>query len=311
MGTRADRTSLGRESKKGGGWGARDDQQYQCPECGKRCCGAKISAAQLAKSQEQGLRARCKTLTCHRAAGWSTNHSGWGNCKFHRGNTESHQKSAARQETRALMRTYGVPVDIDPEDALREEIHRTVGHVRWLAEKVASLGEDEVLAEVNGSSEPRAAKVIDMKPTRHPNSRAREQDDEDDDEAGEPYTEDVSRDVVRLAPTGDEALVFGVAEREVQAGGEGGGHDRVKLTAQPNVWLQVYMAERKHLADITKIAMAAGLESRRLDWAEGMADRLISAMEDLASELGLDPTAPSVRLQIAASLERLTDRASA
>lgn len=298
MPTRQDRTSIGRESKKGGGWGEAGDQQYCCPECGKRCCGSTLTAAQLKKSEEAGLRARCKTKTCHRAAGWGTDHSGWGNCKFHYGNTQSHQRSAARQEARILMRTYGVPVEIDPEDALREEIHRTVGHVRWLAEKVASLGDDQIMEEGQAAGR-KKAKVIEMRQVNDP-------DAEDED-----YSEQLTKpDIQRVTPGGDEALVFGVTEREIQAGGEGGGFDRVKVAAAPNVWLQVYMAERRHLADITKIAMAAGLESRRLDWAEGMADRLISAMEDLAAELGQDPTAPAVRLQIANTLERLTEKAS-
>lgn len=196
------------------------------------------------------------------------------------------------------MRTYGVPVEIDPEDALREEIHRTVGHVRWLAEKVASLGDDQIMEEGQAAGR-KKAKVIEMRQVNDP-------DAEDED-----YSEQLTKpDIQRVTPGGDEALVFGVTEREIQAGGEGGGFDRVKVAAAPNVWLQVYMAERRHLADITKIAMAAGLESRRLDWAEGMADRLISAMEDLAAELGQDPTAPAVRLQIANTLERLTEKAS-
>jgi hypothetical protein len=202
------------------------------------------------------------------------------------------------------MRTYGVPVEIDPEDALREEIHRTVGHVRWLAEKVASLGDDEITDEGPISDGgPRAARVIEVKAMRAPNKDA---DDEDTD-----YEEDVSKDLQRITPTGDEALVFGVSERELQAGGPGGGFDRVKVAAAPNVWLQIYMAERKHLADVTKIAMQAGLESRRLDWAEGMADRLISAFEELASSLGHDTTDPAVRLATVTALEQITAQSKA
>lgn len=202
------------------------------------------------------------------------------------------------------MRTYGVPVEIDPEDALREEIHRTVGHVRWLAEKVASLGDDEITDEGGPISDggPRAARVIDVKAMRSPNQGA---DDEDTD-----YDEDVTKDLQRITPTGDETLVFGVSERELQAGGPGGGFDRVKVSAAPNVWLQIYMAERKHLADVTKIAMAAGLESRRLDWAEGMADRLLVAFEELASALGQDPNDPAVRLATVTALEQITARSA-
>jgi hypothetical protein len=258
---------------------------------------------------EAGLRVRCPEPICHRAAGWGTDHSGFGECKFHYGNTPSRVKAAAQQEARTLMRTYGVPVEIDPEDALREEIHRTVGHVRWLAEKVASLGEGEVVQhQVNGSSEPRAAKVIDVKPTRGPNRRDADQGDDDDDDS---YREDVAGDIVRLSPSGDEALVFGVTEREIQAGGEGGGFDRVKLGAAPNTWLAVYMAERRHLADITKIAIAAGLESRRLDWAEGMADLLLGAFETFASELGMDPSDNKVRAITAGALESIVNRRTA
>lgn len=298
------RTAIGRAAVKAGGWGASKEDEPRCPKCNKRICGAKLAKTQMKKVLDQ-FPDRCAEPVCHRGAGYGTDHPGYGHCKSHYGGTPSSSRSAARQEARDLMRTYGVPVEIDPEDALREEIHRTVGHVRWLAEKVASIGTSELSEErpVGPGANP-----IDSRPTRHPNSRAREQEDEDE---GESYTEDVSKDLVRLSPVGDEALVFGVIEREVQAGGESGGHDRVKLSAAPNVWLQVYLIERKHLADITKIAMAAGLESRRLDWAEGMADRLISAMEDLAIQLGHDPADPKIRLLTANALSQLTANAQA
>jgi hypothetical protein len=38
--------------------------------------------------------------------------------------------------------TYGLPRNIDPFDALREEIARTAGHVAWLAEIVSELEQD-------------------------------------------------------------------------------------------------------------------------------------------------------------------------
>lgn len=304
MGTRDSRTSLGREAARAGGLGEGADQQARCPECGKVCCAAALNKRQVQKSMDAGLRVRCPATVCHRAAGWGTNHSGFGRCKFHFGSSPSNVRAAARQEARTLMRTYGIPVEIDPEEALREEIHRTVGHVRWLAEKVATLSDEDVINEgpiVNGSRSPRAAKVIDIAPTKGPNGRDAENDD---------YREDVTEDIKRLTPTGDDVLVYGVTERQVQAGGEGGGFDRVTVTAAPNIWLQVYMAERRHLADITKIAMAAGLESRRLDWAESMADRLIGAMEELATQLGHDTNDPRVRMLTADALTRLTAQAS-
>ncbi|HEY6793394.1 MAG TPA: hypothetical protein VI248_01785 [Kineosporiaceae bacterium] len=37
------------------------------------------------------------------------------------------------------METFGRPVEIDPADALLQEVHRTAGHVAWLAEQVRAL----------------------------------------------------------------------------------------------------------------------------------------------------------------------------
>lgn len=298
---------------KAGGWGEKNDEQYHCPSCGKRCCGAELSKAQLAKSKAEGHRKSCKVESCHRAAGWGTTHSGFGRCKFHFGATDAVSQSAFRQEARSMMRSYGVPVEIDAEDALAEEIHRTVGHVRWLAEKVASLGEadpatdaDDGPLAINGSAAPRSARVLDVDGDGNVKRQTKGRKDEDgeDDGSGEVYSE-------RLTPTGDDALVFGVVEREVQAGGEGGGFDRIKVAAAPNVWLQVYMAERKHLADVTKIAIAANLQTRRLNWAETVADQLIGAMEDLAAQLGHDPHDPKIRLITATTLESLVGGAKA
>jgi hypothetical protein len=51
-------------------------------------------------------------------------------------------------EQRAARRaaaTFGLPVDIDPIDALLGEVHRTAGHVAWLADVVARLEPDELV----------------------------------------------------------------------------------------------------------------------------------------------------------------------
>lgn len=42
------------------------------------------------------------------------------------------------------VKTYGLPIDIDPFEALLQEIRRSAGHVAWLEEKVASLQEHEL-----------------------------------------------------------------------------------------------------------------------------------------------------------------------
>lgn len=49
-------------------------------------------------------------------------------------------KAAAEMEK--AMSTYGLPREVDPGMALLEEVHRTAGHVAWLAAKVAELDDD-------------------------------------------------------------------------------------------------------------------------------------------------------------------------
>jgi hypothetical protein len=64
-------------------------------------------------------------------------------CRMHVG------KSAelARWEGAAAVRTatFGRPVEVDPGQALLEEVHRTAGHVAWLASVVAELDKDSVV----------------------------------------------------------------------------------------------------------------------------------------------------------------------
>lgn len=80
--------------------------------------------------------------TCTQAAGWGTNHPGFGACKLHGGSTTNGGKAAAKQATAAAAATYGLPIVIDAHTALLQEIHRTQGHVTWLAQVVATIDQD-------------------------------------------------------------------------------------------------------------------------------------------------------------------------
>ena len=46
-----------------------------------------------------------------------------------------HKKQKAAQ----AVATYGLPREVDPHDALLEEVHRTAGHVAWLGDIVSEL----------------------------------------------------------------------------------------------------------------------------------------------------------------------------
>src|SRR5260221_537926 len=100
------------------------------PGHGKRFCDAK-------KRQGEG--------TCHRPAGWGTEHPGTGRCKLHGGSTHDHKAAARTEIARRAVETYGLPREVTPDVALLEEVHRTAGHVAWLAEIVAAIEEDDLV----------------------------------------------------------------------------------------------------------------------------------------------------------------------
>lgn len=85
--------------------------------------------------------ARCRTGgTCRN---WPL--PGQTRCRMHGAKTPRALAAAARRleaaEARAAVATYGLPIEIDPLDALLGELHRTAGHVAWLAGIVADLDE--------------------------------------------------------------------------------------------------------------------------------------------------------------------------
>jgi hypothetical protein len=43
------------------------------------------------------------------------------------------------------MDTYGLPVEVNPVDALLAEVHRTAGHVAWLGQRIKALQESELV----------------------------------------------------------------------------------------------------------------------------------------------------------------------
>lgn len=109
--------------------------------------------------------------TCTRPAGWGTDHPGYGACKLHGGNTASHrvrsQRDAAAAQAATAVATYGLPVTVDPRDALLEEVHRTAGAVQWLESRVRELAPDDITwgatkreeSTMFGTSEEQAARV--------------------------------------------------------------------------------------------------------------------------------------------------------
>lgn len=79
---------------------------------------------------------------CTQAAGWGTDHPGFGKCKLHGGSHANGRKNGQTLATAAAAATYGLPIVIDAHTALLQEIHRTQGHVTWLGAVVATIDQD-------------------------------------------------------------------------------------------------------------------------------------------------------------------------
>lgn len=70
-------------------------------------------------------------------------------CRSH-GGAAPHVKAAAAQrvaedKARALVATYGVPVETTATDALLKEVQWTAGHVEWLRERVRELEAEQLV----------------------------------------------------------------------------------------------------------------------------------------------------------------------
>lgn len=88
---------------------------------------------------------------CRQREGWGTSHPGYGLCKRHGGNSPNGIANARSAEAARLVEQYGLPRDIDPHDALLEELARTAGHVDWLRVQVGSVAENDLVGPVGQS----------------------------------------------------------------------------------------------------------------------------------------------------------------
>lgn len=79
-------------------------------------------------------------------------------CRMHGGSTPrakaAGQRNVQQAAARAAVQTYGLPVEIDPLDALLAELHRTAGHVAWLGTIVQGLDRSELRQRTMAGSVP-------------------------------------------------------------------------------------------------------------------------------------------------------------
>lgn len=84
----------------------------------------------------------------------------------------------------------------------------------------------------------------------------------------------------------DANLTWGVTEQAEKTATEFPGVDTI-YSAKPNVWLELYYRERKHLVDVTKAAISAGIEERRVRLAEQQGALVAQVIRSILSDLNL------------------------
>lgn len=92
-------------------------------------------------TNEWPLRQDRRGHTCQLAAGWQTDHPGTGRCRYHGGLTKQSNTKAVRErmieQAKVDEMIYGSPAEqIDPGEAIMQELARTAGHVQWLFQKL-------------------------------------------------------------------------------------------------------------------------------------------------------------------------------
>lgn len=151
-------------------------------------------------------------------------------CGSHGGRAPQVKAAAERRlrqaEAERAVKTYGLPVDISPAEALLDEVKWAAGHVRWLRDRIQEIEQD--------------------------------------------------------------ALSWGKTSEVVKDSGEFPGVD-VTHSAAPPVLLELYSRERKHLLDVCKAAIAAGIEERRVRLAESQGALLADVIRRILGELDLTP----------------------
>lgn len=84
---------------------------------------------------------------CGNAAGWGTDHVGFGRCRKHGGNTYSGRSAAGREEVQSFMAAADPLIEADPIEALLYCVRRASAVAAYLRGRVARVEEgDQVQA---------------------------------------------------------------------------------------------------------------------------------------------------------------------
>jgi hypothetical protein len=81
--------------------------------------------------------------TCRNFAGEGTSHKGYGRCKFHFGNTATHNIAATKAAVAREIRIFGEEMPVEPIEALLWMLRLSAGHVAFMRNRLAELSDEE------------------------------------------------------------------------------------------------------------------------------------------------------------------------
>jgi PAS domain-containing protein len=95
--------------------------------------------------------------------------------------------------------------------------------------------------------------------------------------------------VEQVAGRSPEDLIFGTTKEQTRTSDEHGMVTTVEEAAAVHGWLKLWQTERKHLREVCRDALAAGIEERRVQLAEQHAAQIVTVLRGILADLGLTP----------------------
>lgn len=90
-------------------------------------------------------------MPCQKTAGWGTTHRGYGHCRLHGGASPNGEiyaaKIAAAANGERIARVMGLPVEVEPFQALLNTIYVTAGEVEYTTMKISELHESDAITD--------------------------------------------------------------------------------------------------------------------------------------------------------------------